>query len=110
MAKRGFRRMTLYVPEPQVPVVEALKLALREMGDEDRFLLQEGLHGFFCDMVQAYEDDLHAHPELAYETSIREEIAFLKKAADATAPIWSEARQRTERSEGGTRSGHRCQD
>lgn len=101
MADRGYRRMTLYVPEDQVPVIDALKLALREMDADDRFRLQDGLHQFFSEMAEAYEEDLHHDPSLAEETTIEEEIAFLRRAAEVTHRDAIEGAHRSEQSERG---------
>lgn len=84
MANKGFKRMTLYVREPQVPVVEALKLALRDMDARDLQFMQYGLHEYFRQSAEEMERELELHPELAEETTIEEEIAACRAAADAT--------------------------
>jgi len=101
MADRGYRRMTVYVREAQVPVVEALKIALREMQPDDLAMYQRGLHDYFVDCARDMEQDLKEEPKLARETTIEVEIAVFRAAADATA--------HTERSEGG-RSASRLSD
>ena len=93
MADRGFKRMTLYVREPQVPVVEALKLALREMDPDTLGMHQLLLHEYFTQMADQTEEDLNRDPALAETTTIEEELAVYRAAAAAT--------NRTERSEGG---------
>lgn len=100
MAKRGFRRMTLYVPEAQVPVVEALKLALRELDDDYRLMIQQGLHDYFRDCARSFEDDLQADPTLSEETTIVEEIALFRRAQAACDTNEHARAARTERSEG----------
>lgn len=93
MADRGFKRMTLYVREPQVPVVEALKLALREMDPEDLSMHQEFLHDYFVQCGEALEQAFAEDRSLADTTTIVDEIAVYRAAAAAT--------KRSERSERG---------
>lgn len=93
MADRGFKRMTLYVREPQVPVVEALKLALRDMDPEDLSMHQDALYEFFNSCAENMDEELWRDPSLGETTSIEAEIAVYRAAAAAT--------KRIERSEGG---------
>lgn len=93
MAKRGYRRMTLYVRERQVPVVEALKLALREMDTETVNYFQESFGSWFEAIAEGIEYDLEQFPNLADETSVKLDIAVYRAAAAACS--------HTERSEGG---------
>jgi len=93
MADRGFKRMTLYVREPQIPVVDALKLALREMEAEDLEMHQLYLHEYFTQCADNMEEELNADPSLAETTTIEEELATYRAASAATS--------QTERSEGG---------
>ena len=96
MADRGFKRMTLYVREAQVPVVDALKLVLRDMEPDDLDLHQQGLHDYFQSMAEWNEEELANDPSLEKTTTIVEETATYRAAAAAT--------QRTERSDGGRSS------
>ena len=93
MADRGFKRMTLYVREPQIPVVDALKLALREMDPDDLGMHQLALHEYFTQCADQMEEDLNRDPSLAETTDIEAELSIYRAAAAATS--------RTERSEGG---------
>lgn len=95
MAQRGFRRMTIYAREAQVPVVEALRLVLRDMDPEDLALHQRMLSEYFKSCADDLAEDLKDNPALASDTTIEAEIAVYRAAAEATA--------HTERSDGGRR-------
>ena len=86
MADAGYKRMTVYVLPEQVPVVEALKHALRYMSEEQLRYYQGLIHEGLVNLAALWREGLEEDPSAAVETTIVEEIAVLEAAAAATKP------------------------
>lgn len=81
MAQKGFKRVTLYVRDPQMAVVEALKVALRVMDDQRLAAYQAAFAGLFDDLAEATEKFLHEEPLQWPREQILSDIAECRAAA-----------------------------
>lgn len=81
MQDRGFKRVTLYARDPHIPVVEALKVALRVMDDQRLSAYHLAFARLFDQLAEATEQYLFEEPLRWTRDEILADIAECRAAA-----------------------------